>query len=206
MNCSTSDVALNTGFHFVVTGAVQDLVALRCPVRSACMEHLLPSRPSASGNVTSQYWLSAVNCSAGFGGTLCSKCEPGYKMGPTRTCTPCTTGSSLWSPLLLIPVALALMYITLRKLLAHRYMRRKNKVDAAKKLFEQMGETGSSSLARTSTGTSMGTLSRQQLRSAIAKHGHVVSDDVAIDIVESIDIDFSNSIDQCNTKAILTIV
>ena len=79
-----------------------------------------------------------------------------------------------------------------RKFLTFRRERRERKLGAAKRLFDELGKTPT--LLRTSTGSSIAELTRPQLIAGIAKHGLSFSEDIAYDLLESIDIDRSGGI------------
>eukprot|EP01046_Picozoa_sp_COSAG06_P024170 COSAG06_NODE_1955_length_7985_cov_18.401598_5_plen_690_part_00 len=194
LNCSTDAITLRTDYRFVTTRAsvTQGRHALRCPVTSACSEQVLLPQAVDPTNASSQRELVSSNCSEGFVGTLCAKCKDGYKMTPTQACEPCAVSSSLWNPLLLIPVMLALAYYVFRKFLTFRRERREQKLGAAKRLFDELGKTPT--LLRTSTGSSAAELTRPQLIAGMAKHGLSFSEDIAYDLLESIDIDHSGGI------------
>jgi len=87
---------------------------------------------------------------------------------------------------------LALAYYVFRKFLTFRRERREQKLGAAKRLFDELGKTPT--LLRTSTGSSTAELTRPQLIAGMAKHGLSFSEDIAYDLLESIDIDHSGGI------------
>jgi hypothetical protein len=87
---------------------------------------------------------------------------------------------------------LALAYYVFRKFLTFRRERREQKLGAAKRLFDTLGKTPT--LLRTSTGSSATELTRPQLVAGMAKHGLSFSEDIAYDLLESIDIDHSGGI------------
>jgi hypothetical protein len=194
LNCSSETIVLRQGYRFVNSRAAitQDRYALRCPVPSACLEQVLEARPTDPTNASSQRELLSNNCSEGFAGTLCARCKDGYKMTPTETCEPCAVTSTVWNPLLLVPVALALVYFTFRKFLTFRRETREKKLGGAKRLFDELTKTHT--LVRTSTGSSTVELTRQQLIAGMVEHGLVLPDHVAYDVLDSIDIDHSGGI------------
>ena len=139
-------------------------------------------------------WASS-NCSEGFAGLLCAKCRERFKMSPTKACNPCATSNSILSPLLFVPVLLALAYFAFRKFLTFRRNNREKKIVAAQRLFNELIQFHSgSSLLRTSTGSCTSELSRQDLISGLRQLGLTVSNEVAHDLLESIDCDHSDSI------------
>ena len=160
----------------------------------ACPAQILQPQPIDPTNASSQLELVSSNCSEGYDsdGLLCASCKDGFKMTPTQACEPCAVASSVWNPLLLLPVALALAYVAFRWFLTFRRERREKKLGAAKRLFDELDKT--STLLRTSAGSSTAELTRPQLIAGMAKHGLSFPDHVAYDLLESIDIDHSGGI------------
>jgi hypothetical protein len=165
LNCSTDAIALRADYRFVTSRAsvANDRYALRCPVASSCLGQVLQPQAIDPTNASSQLELVSRNCSDGYDsdGLLCAKCKDGYKMTPTQACEPCAVASSVWNPLLLLPVALALAYVAFRSFLTFRRERREKKLGAAKRLFDELDKTSTQS--RTSTASSTAELTRPEL-------------------------------------------
>eukprot|EP01043_Picozoa_sp_COSAG02_P051085 COSAG02_NODE_5333_length_4430_cov_2.392750_2_plen_1266_part_00 len=196
LNCTTETVTLMPGYDFVASDAAttEGLNALKCPVPTGCPSRILHNRATASRTgALSQRDLIAGNCSEGFAGLLCAKCKEGYKMSPTKTCHRCSVDRSIWSPLLLLPIFLALTYFGFRKVLTFRRKKREEKVVAAKLLFYELANA-STSLSRTSTGSSLTEVTREQMITGIRQLGLTLPGDVAHELLESIDIDHSDTI------------
>jgi len=134
----TGVVTLKEGYSFAAPSLSQIRHAFKCPTTSACPAQTLQVDESAPWNGTTGVQLIAQNCSRGHTGLLCAKCLDGWKMSPVETCQPCTATTSWLQPLLLIPMAVAAVYMGFRKLLTFKRHNRRKKLGAAENLFKDM--------------------------------------------------------------------
>ena len=134
MTCSKDKIELNSGYSLFledITNVSDVWHAFRCPTLDACPTHSLLTQESETRG-------SATNCTQGHTGHLCANCVTGWKRGPTGMCQRCTVSSRALNPLLLIPVAIVLTYVSLRVILTFRRTKRLRKAEAAAELFEDM--------------------------------------------------------------------
>ena len=92
---------------------------------------------------------------------------------------------------LLLPLLLAAAYVALRKFFTFRREKRQEKLGAARRLFAALSSTASVVASGQAPPTE---LSKQQMIAGMAKLGLTVPDNVAFDLLDTMDIDHSGRI------------
>ena len=188
VTCSSTGVTLNEGYQFLDSSAAVEINwhAFKCPTKSACPEQDL--RPVATGvpNNASSAKVNAAPCMTGSTGHLCGICADGWKKGPAGSCSPCDESNGGWlNPLLLIPAAIAGVYIALRTLLTAKRQKRIKALGAAKELFADIDVDQS------------GEITRDELRQGLSLlYGANLMEETVAALIEQIDLDHDGRIDE----------
>jgi hypothetical protein len=183
MECSNGEIALKPGYRFLVHSAPasQTRDVMRCPIPSSCAGEMV--------QVVSNEAFSS-DCPEEYSGSLCAKCSPGHKLGATQECELCSaTGSAwdlIWSPLLLVPVMLVILYFGIHKFLSRKRKKMDTERDHARCLFDVLLQK---------YGTEE-TINLQAITQELEEGGLQLSQKEEIEVYESLDIDLSDSVDK----------
>ena len=184
LNCSKDGITLQEGYQLLDTDAPlsQTRSAIKCPIKSACPSQVLELEPAGPESDIPR--LVAQNCSAGHTGALCGSCVVGWKKGPLGTCEECSpTKTGAVNPLFLIPFAIVVAYVVIRRASALHRESRLQELGRARRMFNDMDTDKS------------GTITTEEMQRNLSVLGLDIDKNTSTLLVESIDRDRSGDID-----------
>ena len=110
----------------------------------------------------------------------------GWKKGPLGTCSQCSNTNGGWlNPLFLVPAALAIAYVSLRKFLTFKREKRLKAFGGASRMFADIDTDKD------------GKITREELARAISViPGLDASDETVVRLIETVDLDHSGDLDE----------